>query len=257
MLEQFVYLRDQYTPEAIAIFEKEISVRGISKEQIKEFVEQTQAGEHTDSNAVSVKHLRKEDFSCLDGFFITTHSHLLTAMLADGKIPHYLDAASDLGPHKPADTKKYMRLFIHKDSLEAASKLIDTHFDRIDNVYSIKYSDVVDRLNAFSFQDIVHGDIDDAVIEGIDLSKTEKDVLIRYAGKLLNEIDAVETQQQRIVFFFDNCEDLIEKLESEGSALTKNDLLTALEVLQIYCKDEGFGDVAATIAEELLEFFTQ
>jgi len=257
LLEQYVYLRDQYTQEAIAIIENEISKRGITKDHIKEFVGQHLGEEQGETGNVSVKHLKREDFAIVEGLFLARDGNLIRTMLSDEKILHFIEAAPDTAPHPPVTTKQCIQLYVHTDSKDAAMVLINSHFDCTDNVFSIKYSDIAGRLNAFTFQDITHGDIDDAVIEGIDLSKKEKDVLVCFGRKLINEIDAIESQQQRIVFFFDNCEDLIEKLESNDCALTKTDLLTALEVLQIYCKDEAFDGDAASIAEELLDFFTQ
>ena len=88
-------------------------------------------------------------------------------------------------------------------------------------------------------------------------SQEEKDVLNRYGRRLLSEIDEIETRDGRIVFNFDNVEALVGLLSREKPGLTKTDLFTALEILQIYCNDPEFGPAAQGVAEALLGFFLQ
>jgi hypothetical protein len=261
LLEQYIYQKTEYTPEAIAVIEREIARRNISPADIDEFVKKGLVGDEGIAGNVEVRHFKREDFVKLDGAFAKSDGALIRAMFAEENIPHFLDADVAISPVgvRDADAKQLVHVQVHRDSLDKAMSLVGMHFDAdaAGGVYTVKYSGIRDRLKSFSFQDIAHTDVGDADIVSVEFSREEKDVLLRYAHRLPAEIEGIENGQERIVFFFDNIEELAGRLSGGGSSLSKTDLLTALEILQIYCDEPDFPPSGLGIAEALLSFFTQ
>jgi hypothetical protein len=258
LLEQYVHMRDQYTAEAVLLMEEELARRNISAAEIDEYKGKTLIGEDGGSGNVQVRHLQRDDFIKLDGVFSRADGFLVRAMFGDENVPYFVDTSIQYsaipGRENPSQP---VSVYIHKDAMDKALALIGAHFDLADGMYHVKYSDVKERLTSFSFSEIQQSDIESSDITDVHFSQEEKDVLIRYGRKLVSEIDDIETRDGRIVFNFDNVEALIEQLSEKKPGLTKTDLFTALEILQIYCGDAEFGPAAQGIAEALLGFFLQ
>jgi hypothetical protein len=259
LLDQYVHKRDEYTAEAVAVIEKEIARRNISTTEIDEFSKKSIIGDEGMTGNVEVRQLKRDDFIKLDGAFAKNEGALLRAMFAEENIPYYMDAnvAISPGTDQDADAKQLVHVYVHKESIDKAVSLVGTHFDQADGVFALKYSGTRDRLKSFSFQDIQHAELAAADIVDVNFSHEEKDVLLRYARRLSEEIDRIETSQDRIVFFFDNVEELTGRLSDSSASLTKTDLFTALEILQIYCDEPDFPQAGLGIAEALLSFFVQ
>lgn len=258
LLEQYVYQKNEYTPEAIAVIEREIASRNISPADIDEFAKKGLVGDEGIAGNVEVRHFKREDFVKLDGAFAKSEGALIRAMFAEENIPHFLDANVTISPVGDQVQKQLVHVYVHKEYCDKAKSLVGTHFDAgTEGVYTVKYSGIHDRLKSFSFQDIVQTEITDAEIVGVSFSREEKDVLLRYGRRLPGEIDGIEGTQDRIVFFSDNVEELVERLSEDDPSLSKTDLLTALEILQIYCDEPDFPPAGLGIAEALLSFFTQ
>jgi hypothetical protein len=257
LMEQYVYQRGEYTPEAVAVIEREIAKRNISPQDIEDFKKKSLIGDEGMAGNVEVMHFKRDDFIKLEGAFARSEGALIRAMFAEENIPYYMDANVTISPVGSQEAKQLVHVYVHKESIERATSLVGTHFDHADGLFTMKYSGIRDRLKSFSFQDIQHAELDEAHIVGVSFSREEKDVLLRYARRLPAEIDTIENSQDRIVFFFDNVEELVERLAGAGSELTKTDLLTALEVLQIYCDEPDFPQTGLGIAEALLSFFVQ
>ena len=69
-------------------------------------------------------------------------------------------------------------------------------------------------------------------------------------------MESVEKEQERIVFFIDNIEDLIARLESDPALLAlENDLFTVTEILQIYCTDSLFPGSPYSNYKSIAGFF--
>ena len=259
LLEQYVHQKNEYTPEAIAVIEREIARRNISPADIDDFAKKSLIGDEGIAGNVEVRHFKREDFVKLDGAFAKSEGALIRAMFAEENIPHFLDANVAISPIGDQGPKQLVHVYVHRESLDKAVSLVGTHFDTdaSSGVVTVKYSGIRDRLKSFSFQDIIQTDINDADIVGVDFSREEKEVLLRYAHRLPGEIDDIEKRQNRIVFFFDNVEELAGRLSDDDSSLSKTDLLTALEILQVYCEEKDFPQAGLAIAEALLSFFTQ
>jgi hypothetical protein len=258
LLEQYVHMRDEYTAEAIRLMEEELARRKIGAAEIEEYKSKSLIGEDGGSGNVKVRHLQRDDFIKLDGTFSRADGFLVRAMFGDEEVPYFIDTNiqySAIPGHESASQP--VSVYVHKDAKDKALALIDAHFDLADGMYHVKYSDVKERLASFSFSEIQQSDIDSSEITDVHFSQEEKDVLIRYGRRLLSEIDEIETRDGRIVFNFDNVEGLVGLLSREKPGLTKTDLFTALEILQIYCNDTEFGPAAQGVAEALLGFFLQ
>jgi hypothetical protein len=259
LLEQYVYQRNEYTPEAIAVIEGEIARRNISATDIDEFTKKSIIGDEGITGNVEVRHLKRDDFVKVDGAFAKSEGALIRAMFAEDNIPYFLDADVAISPLGNQDPRQLVHVYVHKESMDKALSLVGTHFDAdaASGVFSVKYSGTGDRLKSFSFQDIQHAELDTADIVDVNFSHEERDVLLRYARRLPGEIDTIESSQGRIVFFFDNVEELAKRLSDDDSSLSKTDLFTALEILQIYCDEQDFPQAGLGIAEALLSFFVQ
>ena len=253
LIEQYYINRDQYTPEAAKVLEQEISRRGIGKEEIDSVL-----SESRESELVETVHYDKKDFIELAGAFTTNDSLLVRSMLAQHKIPSFADNSAALLPFTGEELDAHLvKFFIHKDFLEAARAVIAEHYELVDNRYNIKYNDIKTRLKSFNFYEIPHYILESKELAGVEFTPEEKELLITYGSRLLAEVDEIESKQERVVFYYDSIEDFIESLRSEKKPdLTRNDLITALEILQIYCDDANFPDAASSVIEALLGFFS-
>lgn len=257
LLEQYVHQRGEYTPEAIAVIEREIARRNINQSDIDDFAKKSLIGDEGMAGNVEVRHFKRDDFVKLDGAFAKSEGALIRAMFAEEDIPYFMDASVTISPLATQEVKQLVHVYVHKDSLDKAVSLVATHFDHADGVFTVKYSGTRDRLKSFSFQDIQHAELDAADIVDVSFSHEEREVLLRYAHRLPEEIDGIESTQDRIVFFFDNVEELAARLSDDDASLSKTDLFTALEILQIYCDEPDFPQAGLGIAEALLSFFVQ
>jgi len=254
LLEQLVHEKDQYTAKALEIIKKEIAKRGVTQDDIDEFTKQNILDDEGVNGNVQVTHLKKEDFVRVDGFFIHKDAVILRAIFTEEEVPFYFDVTL-ASAEKPSDKRELVAVFVFKKNADQAGALIASHFDSIDGIYSIKTGDIRERLHTFSFQEIQQEHIKSAEIVDVSFSQQEKNVLLFYGSRLLDDIDEIETEQQRIVFFYDHVEELIEKLGEPDPFLSVTDLLASLEILQIYCDDTDFPDAGLGIAEALIAFF--
>jgi hypothetical protein len=253
LIEQARLNRDQYTDEAIKILEEEISLRGIGKEEIDSVL-----SKQNENQPIEVVHYDKKDFTLLAGAFTTNDSLLVRSMLAQHNVPSITDNSAALLPFTGEELDAHLvKFYVHNDFLETARAVIAEHYDLVDNRYNLKYGDIKTRLKSFNFYEIPHYILESKELVGVTFTPEEKNLLITYGSRLLAEVDAIESTQERVVFYYDSIEDFIGNLRSESEPkLTRNDLLTALEILQIYCDDPDFPDAAGSIIEALLVFFS-
>lgn len=258
LLEQYVHFRDQYTEEAQQVLAAEIAARNISQEEIDEFAKKSLIGNEEASGNVQVRHFRRDEFEKLEGVFTRRDMLLVRSMFSEEEVPFFMDTSVQFSPVQQQASQEFVGVYVHRDSKDKALALIGAHFACTEGVYGVKCFDVRERLKLFSFDEIQQSEIESAQIADVSFSAEEKDVLVAYGKRLLGEIDDIESRDGRIVFHFDNVEGLVERLSSRQTAsLSKADLLTSLEILQIYCDDAGFSSTALGIAEALLSFFLQ
>ncbi len=254
LIEQYMLHRDQYMHDAITIMEGEIKARGISDEDIKKALSDADADA---AEAPVVVHYDKKMFTPLDGAFTTNDSMLARSMFSEHKIPFFQDTSASILPFTGDELDAHLVVFhIHNDSLDKAKSIVTEHFDLMEKRYTLKFSDVKERLKSFNFYEIPHGLLESKEIVEVDFSPAEKEVIVTYGTRLLSEADEIEARQNRVIFHFDSLEDLVTRLKGgETVRLTHTDLLASLEVLQIYCDDPGFPPAAEGIIEALLGFF--
>jgi hypothetical protein len=238
--------KDQYTAEALAILREELSNRGLPEEQ--------PAGTNADAAPVS---LSSDDFVKFDYSFSRTDLLLATAVLRDNDVPFFVDnpTSTDILPFENESEKRFT-IHIHKTSVTKTHELLDEHFVKADNRYLLKYTEARDRLRAFNFNDIQL--TDDASAEELDVAFTadEKKTVIELGRRLLNEADTIEKKQDRILFYYDSIEPLIGRLEErDRSSLSRNDLLTVIEILQVYASEDALPPSMDDMITQLLAFF--
>jgi hypothetical protein len=254
LIIQYRLHRDDYTDEAIGLMKSEIEARGIGEEEIERTLEEARGGEE---EAPVFVHYDKKLFSPLEGGFSTNDSLLVRSMLSENKIRFFVDASSSILPFTGDELDAHLVQFsVQNDSLEKAKSIISEHFDLTGKRYVLKFSDVKTRLKSLNFYEIPHAVLESKEIVEVAFSKAEKDIVVTYGKRLLDEADGIEAGQNRVIFYYDNVEDLTERLAGEEPvSLNHADLLTALEILQIYCDEPDFPAAANGIIEALLGFF--
>jgi hypothetical protein len=239
--------KDQYTDAAIEIIRMELFKRGLSGEPDKD---------KKDESAPVVR-LNSEDFVRFDCSFSRTDLTLAAAILRDNAVPFFVDnpTSSDSIPTE-ADAGQNYAILVHKASLDRAHALLDEHFVRSDTSYLLKYTEARDRLRAFNFNDIhLTEKVANEEVE-VDLSAGEKSIVTALGNRLLREAEQIEEKQERVLFYYDSIEPLIERLqEPDRTALCRNDLLTILEILQVYADDPALPASMDEAMRQLLAFF--
>lgn len=253
LLEQYLDHQEDYTPDALKIIKKEIEIRNITQEEIDIFL-RNKNDLLEDKQALDTK-----DFAPFDHTFSHTDIILAIAVLRDSKVVFFVDnpASTDTIPLESAVSKRF-GIHVHKDSIQKAHELLDEHFTKEDGFYLFKHAGAIERLKAFSFHDLHFNEFEAAEKIEVSLTSDERRVIIHYGNRLLNEIDEVEQSQDRVVFYYDSIESLINYLEGDNNKLlSRSDLLTILEILQIYCGDEAFPSTMSDSISSLLGFFME
>lgn len=246
LLEQLFRRRSEYNPEALALMEREVAFRGITDEEIAPYRTTDPAGPA--DNAA-------EEFRALDHAFTQTDILLAHAVLRDAHIPFYVDGpgGSSIMPLETEAARQF-KVHVPLSRVDEARGLLEEHFDGQDGQYRLKHTDPADRLRSFRFTEVR---MDEAQMEqevAVTLTTEERAAIARYGRRLRAEVDTVEAGG-RILFYYDNIEDLLARLGKQGSALRLMDLATILEVLQVYCDEAGFPPELHQAAGALLEAF--
>jgi hypothetical protein len=121
--------------------------------------------------------------------------------------------------------------------------------------YLSKYCGTKDQLKSFNFHDIHISEKEAKELIDVEFSSEELEVITNYGQRLLAEVETIE--KQRVVFFYDSVEPLLELLQKNADKLTRTDLLTVLEILQIYCDDPQFPEFMDEAIMTLLSFFNE
>jgi hypothetical protein len=241
--------KDQYTDAAIEIIRTEMFRRGLSEEPDKAVKDERAAAVRLDS----------EDFVRFDCSFSRMDLTLAAAILRDNGVPFFVDnpTSSDSIPTE-VEAGQNFAVLVHKLSLDKAHALLDEHFFKSDRSYLLKYTEARDRLRAFNFNDIhltekvANEELD------VDLDAGEKSIVVALGERLLREAEEIEGKQERILFYYDSIEPLINRLqEPERTMLSRNDLLTIIEILQVYADDPALPASMDEAIHQLLAFFLQ
>lgn len=253
LIEQYLHKKHEYTEEAFAIICAVMKERDITEEKI------TAAAEQKESVEISDHHTFSDDQrSPLQSPFFQKDLSLVHSILGEQKIPFTIDS-SVLSPRE--DGEKVRQLFVisvPSESLSKATEAIEAQFVSQDGAYQIRFSDSRERLKSFRLQEYRVSDLEAAEQIEADFSEEERKPLLHYAQRLLHDADQIEQQSDRVLFFIDNVDSLISRLEDSDSAtFTVADLMTILEILQIYCEDPDFPQSMLTLAESLFQIFDE
>ncbi|MFP4417241.1 MAG: hypothetical protein ACOC4C_00250 [Fibrobacterota bacterium] len=247
LLEQYTQKQKEYTDEAIAIMKEELSLRNISDEQIM----QAKATSEKTAHIHDV-----QDFVAFEHYFDRTDLLLAQAILREREIPFIIESASssDTFPLESESNRLFI-LYVHKDHLAKAHEGIEHHFEKDEGVYKIKYASIKDRLKAFQFHEVRFSESEMEEEVDVSFTPTEEGPILGYCKRLEDEADRLEQEQDRVVFNYDNLDTVCNKLGKKNTnSLTLMDLLTIVEVLQIYCDEPNFPPQLEKVAENLLDF---
>ena len=251
LLSEFHRHQAEYTPEGVEALRQEIAGRGLTQ-KLPDPPE-----DNSETSVGQVRHFDSADLMEFDHSFSRTDLLLATAMLQENKIIFHIDnpESTETLPIQ-SETESRYTIRVHKDFVAQAHTLLDEHFVKADNKYLLKYTGARERLQAFNFHDIHLSE--KAAEEELEVSFTpeEKKILVTLAKRLQSEAEAIETAQDRVLFYYDSIEGLIGRLQEQDlAALSRNDLLTMLEILQVYVADPALpASMDETIAQLLAAF---
>lgn len=249
LTDQFVNHRDEYTPEALNILEEEIKLRQIDTSKIEK--------KPTKTVKQGTLNLDSDDFLQFEHTFSRTDLILASSVLKDNSILFFADNPSSVDsiPIESESAKRFS-IHVHKEFAEKAHELLDEHFEKVGAEYLSRYSSPRDRLRSFNFHDIRISEQEAKELIDVGFSGDEIRVIDTFGNRLLVEVDKIEQEQERVVFFYDSIEPLLDTLKkSSNSRLNRSDLLTILEILQIYCDDPEFPETMDEAILTLLSFF--
>lgn len=248
LLTQYINHKDEYTAEALAILEDEIKARGLRPQAPDKTVASIKRGQIN---------LDTDDFEQFEHTFTRSELTLAVSILRDNDVILYADnpTSVDSIPLETEASKRFT-IHVHKDSVQKAHELLDEHFEKKNGEYKSRYSSVKDRLKSFNFHDIRISEEEDRELIDVGFSDAEIEVISKYGKRLLSEVDKVEQEQERVVFFYDSIEPLLDALHGDNAGqLIRSDLLTILEICQIYCDEPDFPDTMDEAVTTLLNFF--
>jgi len=250
LLEEFYTKKEEYQPEALGIIEKEIEARNISNED--------KAGFLTDEASIEERHLSATDFETFDHLFTQTDALIVDSILRTEDVDFFLrhEATSTVIPTETEDEVQY-QLSVHRDHLEKAHELIDGYFVKTDGKYRIAYANFTERLMGFNFNGISKSPTELEEILEITFNATESRYIMDYGARILEQADRIEAEQERAIFYYDQIEDLLNRMKSPGNTeITGEDLLAIIEILQIFCTRDDFPEELKKTAEAAMDFFS-
>lgn len=247
LLEQFYMKKNDYTEEAIALMQEEISLRNL-EDNIFEKSEDADTKETVDID---------DELVPLDNKFNRTDLVLAQSILTEEKIPFYVTSSTQSSA-LPIETETIssFSISIPKSQQQKAQECLGKHFHSTDGLFSAKFSSIKERLKSFCFYDISL--LADELEEEVDVqfSSEESSKIEIYVKKLIEEAETIEQEPENVLFYVDNLQECLNHLKDKNySGFTRTDLLTILEVLQVYCENEDFPPILECTAEVLLNFF--
>ncbi len=249
LLEQFFNQSQEYTEEAVELMEKEIALRDLD----------TSEYEIDEEKEREMEQYAQEDFTALDNGFNQVDLLIVRELLLENDVPFLVDTSgsSSALPIETEATHTYS-VRVPESLMEKAKALIDEQFHSKDGVYAVKYDGIKDRLKAVNFFEIDLKESELQELLEVSFSSEESTLLCQYLEKLNAEADAIEQEQERVLFFFDNIEECLQRLQdTENNQFSRADLLTLLETCQIYCDQDSFPQQLESTIEALLSFFAQ
>jgi hypothetical protein len=248
LLKEFFNHKDEYQPEALEVLKKELEDRKIDYSNIQSAMKSITLPE--------TKTYKTEDFIEFDHAFSSIDILLATSILKESEIVFFVDHVSDSLFPVESKAVETFKIKVHRDYIEKSHELLDEHFEKKDGRYLLKITTPRERLKAFSFYELRLTEQEDKEFLSVSLSSDERVAIAKYGQKLLDEVDDIESEQDRVVFYYDSIEDLIDLLNKKDTiSIHKSQLLAILEILQIYCDDPEFPSFLDETIANILGFF--
>jgi hypothetical protein len=247
LLEAVIHKHAEYTEPALELLKAEMHERGLKETSLK--ISEEEAAQPL---------LTPEDFIPLENGFSATDLIVVQAILQEHKIP-FIIPRPHLSSMLPVEetASAFFAVNVHKARIEEAKKALHEHFDPQGDAYQLKHTHPRERLRAFSFHDVRFSDSEMEETVDVTFPEGEKTAILALINKLLIEIDQVEKDLGRPIFFYDNLEDINAILTGTMDAdFTRTDLMTILEVLQIYSDRADFPQILDEVIVSLLGFFS-
>jgi hypothetical protein len=247
---QLLEHHDEYTPEALLLLEEEARKRNLDLDKQRELLEQNSA-------EPTILQMDKEDFKPFDHLFTRIDLELAAVILRDNQIPFFADNfRSTATIPLESEAAPQFSIHVHKSGIEKAHELLDEHFEKIEGSYRLKKMSIKEQLKLFSFHELQLSEYDAMEEVEVSLSNQEKETIRSFGTKVLEESDQIEKKQDRVLFYYDTIETVIERLtKGDSTAFSKTELLTILEILQVTCDEPEFPDFMDEAISSLLGFF--
>lgn len=248
LLKQFFNHKDEYQPEALEVLKKELEDRKIDYSNVQSAMKSITLPE--------TKSYKTEDFVEFDHAFSSIDILLATSILKESEVVFFVDHISDSLFPVESKAVETFKIKVHHDYIEKSHELLDEHFEKRDGRYLLKITTPRERLKAFSFYELRLTEQEDKEFLSVSLSSDERVAIAKYGKRLLDEVDTIESEQDRVVFYYDSIEDLIDLLNKKDTiSIHKSQLLAILEILQIYCDDSEFPSFLDETIANILGFF--
>jgi hypothetical protein len=249
LVNQYQNYKSEYTEEAIRLLEEEIQQRKIDIEN--------QQSINILKNIPDITHLDEKDFIRFDHGFNRIDLELAIAILKENKILFFVDNPSSTNTI-PLDSEadKQYTIHVYTKTADEAHQLLDEHFEKIDGKYQLKNMSIMEQLKSFSFSQLHLTEKEAAEKVEVELSEKEKEVIIKYGTIIISNVDKIEQEIGRFIFYFDAIQPLISHISDDSDiTFSKTELLTILEILQISCNNKDFPEFMENAILSLISFF--
>jgi hypothetical protein len=253
LIEQYLHKKHDYTEEAVLIMAEVLKERNITEEKLSAIAAKKDMPEIPDHPTPPI-----DERSPLPSPFFQKDLALVHGILGEQRIPFTIESSILSQSEQSQQQRQLFVIAVPNDQLENATQAIEAQFSVRDGAYQVRFADYRERLKSFHFQEYRISDLEAAEEIGISFSDEERNELLRYARRLLQDADQIEQQSDRVLFFIDNVDSLIDRLEDPDSAsFTVADLCTIMETLQFYCEEADFPQILLSVAESLFAIFDE
>ncbi len=250
LLNQYFHHCEEYQPEALGLLKKELEERKIDLT--------TFSSAMNSINHKETKTYDSSDFLEFDHSFSSIDILLAASILRDNDVVFYIDHVSDSSFTVERKATELFGIKVHADFVKKTHELLDEHFEKKDGRYLLKISSPKERLKAFSFYDLHLSEEEDRPFITVTLSSEEISAIDKYGKRLIDEVDTIESEMDRVVFFYDSIGDVLDLLKKSNTvSIHKSQLLAILEVLQVYCDDPEFPSLLDETISNILSFFIE
>ena len=251
LMEQLVLHHDDYTPEALSLLKDEVEKRQLDLEKYKQVISE----KHTSD--INFIQLDTKDFKPFDHTFNRIDLELAAVILRDYQIPFYADnpQSSDVIPLE-TEAERRFTIHVHASGIQKAHELLDEHFEKIEGMYRLKKMNTREQLKSFNFYELQLSEKEAAELVEVVFTEQERAAIANYGKQLLERSEEIEKKQDRVLFYYDTVEMLLDNISAwKSCTFSKTELLAILEILQVFCDDSGFPGFLDEVISNLLGFF--